>query len=96
MLGKAIEKALAGELAGDFTGRSTAHTIADDENAKVAAGRAGILIGLATLAAIGKHGEDGRGWRFWRRLLHTHQSGCGLWFAMLQRCDICYFSTPDE
>jgi len=93
--GNAVEEGIAGKLAGDLASRGSAHAVADNKDAVLRQRGAGVLIALALATAIGEHGEDRRG----RRLqcpLRTRRNGWGLRLALLQRCDICHFSTPDK
>lgn len=59
------EEGVGGELAGDLAGGGSAHSVADDEEAVLRAGVAGIFIALADAAGVGEHGEGGRGFAEW-------------------------------
>ena len=52
------EKGIGRESAGDLSGGSSAHAVADDEGAGLRCGGAGVLIAMADAAAVGKHGVD--------------------------------------
>jgi hypothetical protein len=94
-----VQEGFGGEMAGDLTGGGSSNAIADDEGAEVGQGSAGILVGVAHMAAMGEHGE-GAEWRRCggRRKWGSDRDGGGrdLRLERLQSRSICHYDTVDR
>jgi len=52
----AVQERLKSQIAGEFTGRGSAHAVADDKNAVFGGSGAGVLVFAADAAGMGSHG----------------------------------------
>ena len=98
-LAEGVQEGFGSEMAGDLTGGGSSNAIADDEGAEVGQGGAGVLVGVAHMAAMGEHGE-GAEWRRCggRRKWGSDRDGGGrdLRLERLQSRSICHYGTVDR
>ena len=92
-LGKAVEKSLCCQTAGNLASRGASHAVAHHEGPMLGQRGAGVLVGAAHPAAMREHGEGACGRRGWglRRC-----RGRDLRLRGVHSCSICHCTVPDH